>query len=75
MLSSQGPPVHCPAQAVPKPDIALYRVPVKYLVMPHIETTEPPVHARRLAPVRYRQAKAELESLLRQGIAQSSSVN
>lgn len=38
--------------------------PVKHHMMHHIETTGPPTHAkaRRLAPERYKQAKAEFES-------------
>ena len=52
-------------------------VPIKHHVTHHIETTGPPVRAkaRRLAPERYRQAKAEFESLLRQGVVRPSSSN
>lgn len=52
-------------------------MPVKHHVTHHIETSGPPVHAkaRRLAPERYRLAKAEFESLLRQGIVRPSSSN
>ena len=52
-------------------------VPAKHHVTHHIETTGPPVHAkaRRLAPERYRQVKAEFESLMRQGIIRPSSSN
>ncbi|XP_045117657.1 uncharacterized protein LOC123508189 [Portunus trituberculatus] len=52
-------------------------LPIKHHVTHLIETTGPPVHAkaRRLAPERYRQAKAEFESLMRQGIIRPSSSN
>lgn len=52
-------------------------MPAKHHVTHHIETTGPPVHAksRRLAPDRYKSAKAEFESLLNQGIIRPSSSN
>ena len=52
-------------------------LPAKHHVTHHIETTGPPVHAkaRRLAPERYKKAKAEFESLLSQGIIRPSSSN
>ena len=52
-------------------------VPAKHHVQHHIETSGPPVYAkaRRLAPERYRQAKAEFESLIRQGVVRPSSSN
>lgn len=52
-------------------------LPIKHHVTHHIETSGPPVHAkaRRLAPDRYRRAKAEFESLMRQGIVRPSSSN
>lgn len=51
--------------------------PVKHHVTHHIETTGPPTYAkaRRLAPERYQQAKAEFESLMRQGVIRPSSSN
>ena len=51
--------------------------PVKHHVMHHIETSGPPVFskARRLAPDRFRTAKAEFESLMQQGIIRPSSSN
>ena len=55
----------------------LASLPVKHHVTHHIETTGPSVHAKvhRLAPERYRRAKAEFESLMRQGIVRPSSSN
>ena len=52
-------------------------MPVHHNVMHHIETTEPPVHAkvRRLHPGRYKQAKQEFESLLKQSIIHPSCSN
>ncbi|MPC60000.1 Retrovirus-related Pol polyprotein from transposon 17.6 [Portunus trituberculatus] len=52
-------------------------LPIKHHVTHHIETSGPLVHAkaRRLAPERYRQAKAEFESLVRQGIIRPSRSN
>lgn len=52
-------------------------LPIKHHVSHHIETSGPPIHAkaRRLAPTRYCQAKAEFESLMRQGIVRPSSSN
>lgn len=51
--------------------------PVKHHVTHFIETTGPPTYAkaRRLAPERYKEAKAEFESLMRQGIIRPSSSN
>ena len=51
--------------------------PVKHHVTHCIETTGPPVHAkaRRLAPERYKQVKAEFDALLQQGIVRPSSSN
>ena len=51
--------------------------PVTHHVSHHIETKGPPTHAkaRRLAPERARQAKAEFESLIQQGIIRPSSSN
>ena len=50
---------------------------VKHNVTHHIETTGRPTYARsrRLAPDRYRMAKAEFELLLQQGIIRPSSSN
>lgn len=52
-------------------------MPAKHHVTHNIETTGPPVHARarRLAPDRYKNAKAEFESLMSQGIIRPSSSN
>ena len=52
-------------------------IPVKHNVTHHIETTGRPTYARsrRLAPDRYRMAKAEFELLLQQGIIRPSSSN
>lgn len=52
-------------------------VPVKHNVTHHIETTGRPTYAksRRLAPDRFRLAKAEFELLLQQGIIRPSSSN
>lgn len=52
-------------------------MPAKNHVTHHIETTGPPVHAkaRRLAPDRYKKAKAEFKSLMSQGIIRPSSSN
>ncbi|KAK3880443.1 hypothetical protein Pcinc_015045 [Petrolisthes cinctipes] len=52
-------------------------IPAKHHVTHHIETTGPPVHAkaRRLAPERYKKAKAEFESLMSKGIIRPSSSN
>lgn len=51
--------------------------PVKHHVLHYIETTGPPVFAkaRRLAPERYKQVRAEFESLMQQGIIRPSSSN
>ena len=51
--------------------------PVKHHVTHCIETTGPPIYAkaRRLAPERYRQVKAEFDALLQQGIIRPSSSN
>ena len=51
--------------------------PVKHHVMHHIETSGRPTHAkaRRLAPDRYKLAKAEFESLMRAGVIRPSSSN
>lgn len=51
--------------------------PVKHHASYYIETTGPPTHAKaiRLAPERYRAAKAEFESLLQQGIIRPSFSN
>ena len=51
--------------------------PVKHHVMHHIETSGRPTHAkvRRLAPERYKLAKAEFEPLMRAGVLRPSSSN
>ena len=50
---------------------------VHHNVTHHIDTTGPPVHAkvRRLHPGRYKQAKQEFESLLKQSIIHPSCSN